>query len=50
MFESLSIHQKMIEMQLAQGYHSGQLEANPNGNMNAIALRSGKQLDELKAT
>jgi len=61
-FESLSTHQKMMETQLAQiaqqvnhlsrpqGHLSGQPEANPKGHMNAITLRSGKQLDEPKVS
>jgi len=61
MFESLSTHQKMMETQLAQiaqlvshlsrpqGHLLGQPKANPKGHMNAIILRSGKQLDKPKA-
>jgi len=52
----------MIETQLAQivqhvsylsrpqGHLAGQSEAGPKGHMKVITLRSGKQLDEPKAT
>ena len=52
--DSLAVHNKMLETQLAQqagsssrplGMFPGQPETNPNAHCNAIALRSGKQLE-----
>lgn len=56
-FEVMTTHQKMIENQIAQiaqqvshlsrpqGHLPGQPETNPKDQMNAITLRSGKELD-----
>lgn len=55
--EAISTHQKMMETQIAQiaqqvnhlsrpqGHFPGQPETNPKGQMNAIILRSGKELE-----
>jgi len=52
----MTTHQKMMENQIAQiaqqlshlsmpqGHLSGQPKTNPKGHMNAITLRSGKEL------
>jgi len=56
-FEAMTTHQKMMENLIAQitqqvshlsrppGHLPGQLETNPKGHMNAITLRSGKELE-----
>jgi len=44
------IGQQVSHLSRPQGRLSGQPEANPKGHINVIILRSGKQLDEPKAT
>ena len=56
-FETMTTYQKMMENQIAQiaqqvshlsrpqGYVSGQPETNPKGQMNAITLWSGRELE-----
>jgi len=44
------ITQQMSRLSRPQGHLLGQPEVNPKGHMNAIILRSGKQLGEPKAT
>ena len=44
------IAQQVSHLCRPQGHLSGQQEANPKGHMNAIILRSRRQLEELKAT
>jgi len=42
------IAQQVNHLSRTQGHLLGQPEANPKGHMNAITLRSEKQLDEQK--
>ena len=56
-FEAMTTHQKIMENQIAQiaqqvshlsrppGHLPGQPETNPKGHINAITLRSGKELE-----